>query len=216
MDYWNSSSLSLHSKSIMACIGYTFNSETDYFDAPQITSSDRSRWISIRDELLVCLYALQDQVNDDDDTTQLNVVPTVKRAMPTLQDIIGVDRSKERLMPDAEPTEEDQPELYLGSVAEATDAVLVWLYHRLIQETPDKAHIYIDVLAKEARRRESDKLWTEVALESSKGQLGDTEIKKAYSYYGIDPQAVDVDEGALIDLYDSKVNAITEGCYWIN
>lgn len=195
----------------MACIGYTFNSETDYFDAPQITSSDRSRWISIRDELLVCLYALQDQVSDDDDDQQMDFVHSVKRAMPTLQDILGVDRSKERLLPDAEPTEEDQPELYLGSVAEATDSVLVWLYHRLIQETPDKAHIYIDVLAKEARRRESDKLWTEVALESSKGQLGDTEIKKAYSYYGIDPQAVDVDEGALMDLYDSKVNAVTEG-----
>lgn len=189
-----------YSKSIMACIGYTFNSETDYFDAPQITSSDRSRWINIRDELLVCLYALQDQVGDG---TQL-----VSRAMPTLQDILGVDRTKERLMPDAEPAQEDQPDHYLGSVAEATDALMIWLYHRLVQETPDNAHVYMDVLAKEARRRESDKLWTEVALESSKGQLGDTKIKKAYSYYGIDPQAMDVDEGALMDLYDSKVHCL--------
>ncbi|KAI7873880.1 cysteine proteinase, partial [Lichtheimia hyalospora FSU 10163] len=189
------------SKSIMACIGYTFNSETDYFDAPQITSSDRSRWITIRDELLACLYSLQDQVGDD---TILDAY-TISRAMPTLQDILGVDRTKERLMPDAEPTEDDQPELYLGSVAEATDTVIIWLYHLLIQETPDKAHIYMDVLAKEARRRESDKLWTEVALESSKGQLGDTEIKNAYSYYGIDPQAMDMDEDALMELYDSKM-----------
>lgn len=199
--YWNGiTDMFSYSKSIMACIGYTFNSETDYFDAPQITSSDRSRWINIRDELLVCLYALQDQLGDD---TQL-----VSRAMPTLQDILGVDRTKERLMPDAEPAQEDRPDHYLGSVAEATDALMIWLYHRLVQETPDNAHVYMDVLAKEARRRESDKLWTEVALESSKGQLGDTEIEKAYSYYGIDPQAMDVNEGALMDLYDSKVHRL--------
>ncbi|KAI9318471.1 hypothetical protein BX666DRAFT_1855352 [Dichotomocladium elegans] len=188
------------SKCIIAEIGYNFNTETEYFDAPEYVDEDRL--FVIRAQLLLCLHTLQQGIQRSIPSFAAEL-DGIRIAMHDLHSITGVNDAVEHVSCTNEPGEQDIGD-YLGSTAGATDDLLIWLYRRLVQEEPEKASAYMGTLARLAHLRESETLLTEVAIESSTGRVSDTDISDAFSYYGLS-QNDDVDEEYLKNLFEQKM-----------
>lgn len=92
----------------------------------------------------------------------------------------------------------------LGLQPNAADYLAIWCYHRLKMETPSRSTIYMDALEDIARITKSEIVSAEVAIERSKGQMGETEIRNAYMHFDItDPGQVN--DKLLLSVYEVKV-----------
>lgn len=91
----------------------------------------------------------------------------------------------------------------LGIVADVTDQIVIWAYHRQCQCDPDRAAYYFECLSGIAEGRGSEILQLEVAKLGSQGTFTRTDLVAAYKQLVVDP--TEKDEDLIIGIFRSRL-----------
>ncbi|ORY98657.1 hypothetical protein BCR43DRAFT_487914 [Syncephalastrum racemosum] len=195
------------SKQIIEAIGF-FPLEGPFYACPSDNTpqADTQRLSRIYNELLASMRELQ----CSDVPTHALYPPTLEAIRPAwsyFAEILDIEDGSE---PDV-PYDARIGAAYrsLGLQPNAADYLAIWCYHQLKMETPSRTPVYMDALEEIAKITKSEALSAEVATERSKGQMGETEIRNAYTHFDIvDPDQVD--DKLLLSVYEVKASDVPD------
>ncbi|KAI8377998.1 uncharacterized protein BYT42DRAFT_496848 [Radiomyces spectabilis] len=188
------------SQAIFETIGFRLQGEQFIIPDDKTLLSDHHRLSLIRNELLICLYELQQHVGSANVPFSA-ILSEIYPANDILGDMLGVTADIEQQV--ARDPSLDKDYHALGLTAGAVDGFIVWTYRRLCQEDPARARQYLQALADIAHGRSSEALLTEVAIERSRDQVTPNDATDAYSYFGVN-NPEDADDKFLMEMFLEK------------
>ncbi|KAI7880293.1 uncharacterized protein EV154DRAFT_606314 [Mucor mucedo] len=92
----------------------------------------------------------------------------------------------------------------LGLTSGASDTLVKWTYHKMMEEYAVDPYDTLDALMVIAQATKSDLLQTLIACERSQGKIARSDIGDAYAYFGLTDDVAD--DRLLIGLYQFKLS----------
>ncbi|KAI7888447.1 uncharacterized protein EV154DRAFT_425602 [Mucor mucedo] len=205
-----SRNINTHNPHFLARIGLTlletigFRMEENYFIAPEIKSgsTEEERLKQIQQEIVLVMDALRSELGATsipvnkaeaeirfktaDMATLLGIIPTLENRYKSSDGYLVGAYEK------------------LGLTSGASDTLVKWTYHKVMEEYAVDPYDALDALMVIAQATKSDLLQTLIACERSQGKIARSDIGDAYAYFGVTDDVAD--DRLLIGLYQVKLS----------
>ncbi|KZF24550.1 cysteine proteinase [Xylona heveae TC161] len=93
----------------------------------------------------------------------------------------------------------------LGTVSDFSDGLLIYAFDRQIWCDRVNAPYYLECLEGLSQARRSEALQTKVAVMESQGEISRKEIRQAYSFFNLDPSAMELDDDLIIGTFQARI-----------
>ncbi|KAI8081488.1 uncharacterized protein BX664DRAFT_340513 [Halteromyces radiatus] len=179
---------------LLSIIGFRY--ENGYFMAP--AQVDNERLYMIQEELTASLLEIASTTNQRMNVSEKNcpiAAPVI------LNDFLGCQDSVEHGNRSSNNHGLDDYCKTLGVTSLASDELIVWAYHQLVQEQPDNLYELLGALSHITDIKGGDVLQLGVTIERSKGYFSDNDVNNAYQHFGAQK---DIEDETLLAAHQYK------------